>query len=102
MKRIVLLFVIAGGGLLATAGEARAQRSGSLQVTANVVDSRESWNGLSSMQDLSAKLILDNQSAATVETSLSQITMAITPVGTEPRELDRPRQARVTIQYLRN
>jgi hypothetical protein len=100
VKRVVLLFVIALVGLGLTSQVAQAQRSGSMQATARVLDTREGWTGLQSARDVASRLAGGQQSAATVETSLTQVTVdwAARPEGT----LERPRTASVTINYLRN
>jgi hypothetical protein len=102
VKRIVLLFAIAVAGLSAAASNAHAQRSGSLQVSARVVDSRESWSGLQSVQTTAAQLIAQRQTAATVATSFSQISVVMEPAALSSKELERPRRGYVTINYLRN
>ena len=99
MKRVVLLFVSALMGVALTTQAAEAQRSGSLQVTARVVDARESWSGLHSAQAAAADLIRRRQIGATVETSLANISIQMPPNSATP---DRPRRASITINYLRN
>ena len=99
MKRIVLLFVIVVIGSSLTSQEAEAQRSGSLQVTARVVDTRDSWAGLESGRAVATGLAKGQQSSVTVETSLSQVSV---DMRNQPETLDRPRTASVTINYLRN
>ena len=103
MKRIVLLFVIGMVGLGFTAEKAEAQRSGSMQATARVVDTRSSWSSLSSARDLASGLVKHQQSPATVETSLSHVSMVVEPVASaSDRGVGQPRRAQLTIQYLRN
>ena len=99
MKRIVLLFVIAIAAITATSREARAQRSGTMQVTARVLDTRDTWAGLNSARDVAAGLASSPWSTATVETALANVSVRLTPRETI---LDRPRAASVTINYLRN
>ena len=99
MKRIVRLFVIVIGTAIATSVSAHAQRSGSMQVTARVVDTRESWAGLNSARTVASRLANStSQSNATVETALAQVSVQLTNRG---EMLDRPRAASITINYLR-
>jgi hypothetical protein len=100
VKRVVLLFVIAIGATSLTSQAAEAQRSGSMQATARVVDTREGLTGLQSARALASRLTSGQQLAATVETSLSQVSVDF--AGRVEGTLDRPRTASVTINYLRN
>lgn len=100
MKRVVLKFVIALGVICLSSQSAEAQRSGSMQVTAQVVDTRESWNGLQSARSVASQLASGTQSSATVETSLTHVNVEMAARNEE--QLDRPRTASVTINYLRN
>jgi hypothetical protein len=103
VKRIVLMFVIGLAGLGITVQKAEAQRSGTMQVTARVVDTRDSWNGLTAARNLASSTNLDRQSSATVETSLTKVSIQYaSPPSRTVEPADRPREARVTIQYLRN
>lgn len=103
MKRVVLLFVIAVSVLSLTSTSAEAQRSGSMQATARVVDTREAQAGLQSAREMASRLAQGQQSPASVETSLSRVSVEIRPAlpGTT-MGAGRPRRAEVTIQYLRN
>jgi hypothetical protein len=98
VKRVVLLFVSLVAGLSLTGKAAQAQQSGSMQVTARVVDTREGWSGLNSARGLAASLDR-HQSRATVETSLASVSLEMKPSGEYP---DRPRTASIVINYLRN
>ena len=99
MKRIVLLFVIAIGIASAASVPAHAQRSGSLQVTARVLDTRESWAGLTYARTVVSQLASRaGQSNATVETTQANISIRLAHGG---GTVDRPRAAAVTINYLR-
>jgi hypothetical protein len=100
VKRVVLKFVIALGVISLSSRSAEAQRSGSMQVTAQVLDTRESWNGLQSARSVASQLASGSQSSATVETSLTHVNVEV-PARNE-EQLDRPRTASVTINYLRN
>lgn len=103
MKRVVLLFVIAVLVISLRSPAAEAQRSGSMQATARVVDTRDSWAGLQSARDMASRLAGGQQSTASVETSLSRVSVEIRSAapGASLAE-SRPRRAEVTIQYLRN
>jgi hypothetical protein len=83
-----------------TSQSAEAQRSGSMQATATVLDTRESLNGLHSARSVASQLALGSQSSATVETSLTHVNVELAARSEE--RLDRPRTASVTINYLRN
>ena len=99
MKRIVLLFGIAIGIATGASAPAHAQRSGSLQVTAHVVDTRESWAGLTSARNLASHLAnFGSSSQADVSTPLANISIQL---AAGAGALDRPRRAAVTINYLR-
>ena len=99
MKRVVLLFVIVVIGTSLTSRSAEAQRSGSLQVTARVLDTRDSRAGLESARAVVNRLADAPQTSATVETSLTQVSVQVL---NRPDDFDRPRTATVTINYLRN
>ena len=99
MKRIVLLFGIVIGIATAASAPAHAQRSGSLQVTAHVVDTRESWAGLTSARNVVSQLAnFGSSSPADANTALANISIQLAYVA---GALDRPRAAAVTINYLR-
>lgn len=99
VKRVVLLFVSVVIGVSLTSQSAEAQRSGSLQVSARVIDTRESWSGFESARAAVTALVQRRQPGATVETSLANVSIRMPSVaGT----LDRPRTASITINYLRN
>ena len=95
MKRVVLLLVVIG--LCLSAQSAEAQRSGSLQATAKVVDTRQSLTGLLSAYTVAA-LLAQGQGSAPVESAVAQVSVDRPPQG----EADRPRTASITINYLRN
>lgn len=98
MKSIVLLFVIPLIGLSLSARDADAQRSGTLQATARVVNTRQSLSGLESAHAVASQLARGEQPPATVETSFAQVAVRIAPRSIA----DRPRPASITINYLRN
>jgi hypothetical protein len=100
VKRIVLLFVIGIGAFAATSRPAHAQRSGTMQVTARVLDTRDSWGGLRSAHAAIADLArFPTQAPVTVETALASVSIQ---VANRDAVLDRPRAGSVTINYLRN
>jgi hypothetical protein len=100
VKRIVLLFVIAIGASIGTSSVAEAQRSGTMQVTARVLDTRESWGGLNFARTVTTDLAKSpTQSQATVETVLANVSVQ---VARREAAFDRPRIASITINYLRN
>jgi len=98
VKSVVLLFVISLLGLSLTARDAEAQRSGTLQAIARVVDTRQSLSGLESAHTVASLLARGRKPAATVETSLSQVTVRVDPTPLA----DRLRPATIIINYLRN
>ena len=70
-----------------------------MQVTARVVDTRESWSGLTSARTIASYLATSpTQSNASVNTALANISVQLADRG---EWLDRPRAASVTINYLR-
>lgn len=71
-----------------------------MQATARVLDTRDSWSGLRSARDMAARLATGEQFSATVETSLTRISVDL--AARQEATLDRPRNVRVTINYLRN
>lgn len=100
MKRIVLLFVIAIGVVTVSSPAAHAQRSGTMQVTARVLDTRDTWAGLNSARIAAEDLANSfSQSTVTVETALANVSVQ---VANRETAFDRPRAASVTINYLRN
>ena len=100
MKRIVLLFVIGIGAFAATSRPAHAQRSGTMQVTARVLDTRDSWAGLRSAHAVAVNLARSTaQIPVTVQTALTNVSVQV--ARWDPT-LDRPRAGAVTINYLRN
>ena len=99
VKNIVALFVTGFAGLCLFSQTAAAQRSGSLQATARVVDSRGATSGLNAAHHLVGRLASTPQTLATVETVLAQVAIRLEPGESS---LDRPRKAHVTIHYLRN
>jgi hypothetical protein len=100
MKRVVLLFVIGVITLSLSSLAAEAQRSGSMQATARVVETREGWAGLQVAREATLGLANGQQSSATVSTALSRISVHL-PVRPEDPP-GQPRTAFVTINYLRN
>jgi hypothetical protein len=98
MKRVVQLFVIPFIGITLLAGSADAQRSGSMQATARVLDTREPVAGLHSAHTVASRLARRGESRGTVETSLTRVSVELAA----PTQADRPRIASVTINYLRN
>ena len=100
MKRIVLLFVIGIGAFAAISRPAHAQRSGTMQVTARVLDTRDSWAGLQSAHAIAGDLARSAaQTPVTVETALTHVSVQ---VARRDPTVDRPRASAVTINYLRN
>jgi hypothetical protein len=103
VKRIVSLFGIVALIALASPRFAAAQRSGSLQATALVVDTREAFSDLASAQRLAASWEGGSE-GSTVEGSLTKI--SITALRSEPaQEIESsvsPSYLQVTIQYLKN
>jgi hypothetical protein len=100
VKRIVLLLVIAIVVATATSRSAQAQRSGTMQVTARVLDTRDSWTGLRSAHAAAAHLANTSaQTSVTVETTLANVSVRVAGADST---LDRPRAGSVTINYLRN
>jgi hypothetical protein len=97
MKRIVAFFAIAAGLMTLGSTEAAAQRSGSLQATAQVVDTRSSWDDLNSARSLAASWA--KASSATSSTTLAQVSMIVKPADERAAE---PARAEITISYLRN
>jgi hypothetical protein len=95
VKPVVLLLVVTG--LCLSAQVAEAQRSGSLQATARVVDTRQSLNGLLSAYTVAA-LLAQGQGSAPVESAVAHVSVDRRP----HEEADRPRTASITINYLRN
>lgn len=104
VKSIVWFFGIAGAGLVFSTGEARAQRSGSLQATAQVVDAGESWTALNSASQLASRWPGGRFESRTIETSLSQIYVVVEPGRdpARPEAADLAESFSITIQYLRN
>lgn len=100
MKRLIpaasvlLLFLTLGSS------KAHAQRSGSLQVTAQVVDSRAAWSGLESARSLAADWAQDPAHSSETQTTYAQISM----ISTAPLEsAGRPEpQLEIRVDYLRN
>jgi hypothetical protein len=99
VKRVVLLFIIPLIGVGLGSQAAEAQRSGSLQATARVLDTRDSWVGLQSARTVASILVRTPQSSATVETPMTNVSIDI---GPRTDRLDRPRTVSITINYLRN
>lgn len=104
MKRVVLLIVIPLIGVGLNSQAAEAQRSGSVQATARVLDTRDSWASLQSARTVASMVIRTPQSSATVETPLTHLSIDVgTPdVGTRTDQVDRPRTVSISINYLRN
>lgn len=70
-----------------------------MQVTARVLDTRDSWAGLNSARSAAIQFVNSrSQSPATVETALTNISIQLPPRDA----IDRPRTASLTINYLRN
>ncbi|MEO8294341.1 MAG: hypothetical protein ABI613_02420 [Gemmatimonadota bacterium] len=80
-----------------TSTEASAQRSGSLQATAQVVDTRESWTDLKSARSMAASWQIT--SAAISQTNLAQVSMVVLPAWSPAEESPK---AEITINYIRN
>jgi hypothetical protein len=100
VKRIVLLFVIGIGGLAVTSRPAHAQRSGTMQVSARVLDTRDSRASLHSAHVVAVDLLRSTvQTPVTVETALARVSVQMT---NRESALDRPRAGSITINYLRN
>ena len=100
MKRIVLLFVIGIAGFAATSRPAHAQGSGTMQVTARVLDTRDSRASLLSAHAVAVDLIRSKvQTTVSVETALAHVSVQMPH---RESTLDRPRAGSVTINYLRN
>ena len=99
MKRVVLLLVIPLIGVALSGRAAEAQRSGSLQATARVLDTRDGWAGLQSARAVASLLLYQRQSRATVETPLTNVSI---DDGDRSDVLDRPCTVSITINYLRN
>lgn len=101
MKSIVLFLGTVGVALIATSREAQAQRSGSLQATAQVVDTRESWSGLNSASQLAAQWQGPLDAGRTIETAFAHVSTSVDRAaraedGTAAGTLT------ITIQYLHN
>jgi hypothetical protein len=79
--------------------KARAQHSGSMQATAQVVDTRVAFSGLESAQGLAARWALDPTPSATIATQYARISL----VRTLPSADARPEAGlEIRVDYLRN
>ena len=79
---------------------AHAQRTSSLQVIAQVVDSRAAWSGLESARELAASWTADSTRAATIEAGYAQVSLAHTALP--PTEARPETLLALRIDYLRN
>jgi hypothetical protein len=98
VKPIVALL---GAGLMLSifpGREAQAQRSGTMQATARVVDTHQGWSGLGSAQLMVGRL-LRGESPVTLDNALSGIRVVVEKVPGS--SFNQPARAEITIQYLR-
>jgi len=87
--------------LFLTLGSAKAwsQRNGSMQVTAQVVDTRAAASGLESAQNLAASWTLDPTRTAGIATRYAQVSLVSPVLSVEARPESR---LEIRVEFLRN